>query len=339
MPVASAEHSASQPAGPSASSGSDEIWKYVCQMATLHPKINHPPREWIDQHFSDAAPVVRDNSSPEDGVLTLASVKALLEARDARLDERFTKSETAISGFRQRNTLNELSFRGDRLDKREKEKLHRLKAYSNLTLKSHAGDLFDIEQLTSDVLGSAGSAVPDLTAHLRHAATQQSEPMDTGPYMGYVPVQALVPLYQLLSCLQFDVDKMVHNLESCAKSKVGYKAMRESINREEDGDSAFSGSRSDRDYHAALQLHREKNWLQRQAHAKALRAPASGQASGSNSQASTQGGTSARTPAQLLKKKLRNAKNRKQANARKRAAKAEEAKKKAGAGKGAPADP
>ena len=169
--MASAEHSASQPAGPSASSGSDEMWKYVCQMATLHPEFTHPPREWIDQQFGDAAPVVRDNSSPEDGVLTLASVKALFEAHDARLDERFTKSETAISGFRQRNTLNELSFRGDRLDKREKEKLHRLKAYSNLTLKSHAGDLFDIEQLTSDVLGSAGSAVPDLTAHLRHAAT------------------------------------------------------------------------------------------------------------------------------------------------------------------------
>ena len=115
VPVASAEHSASQPAGPSASSGSDEMWKYVCQMATLHPKINHPPCEWIDQHFSDAAPVVWNNSSPEDGVLTLASVKALLEARDARLDERFTQSETAISGFRQRNTLNELSFRGGKI--------------------------------------------------------------------------------------------------------------------------------------------------------------------------------------------------------------------------------
>ena len=131
---------------------------------------------------------------------------------------------------------------------------------------------------------------------------------------------------------------MVHNLESCATSKVGYKAMRDSINREVDGDSAFSGSRSDRDYHSSLQTFREKNWLQRQAHAKALRAPA-GQASGSNSQAGAQGGARAHTPAQQLKRKLRNAKSRKQANARKKAAKAEEAKKKAGAGKGAPADP
>ena len=115
--------------------------------------------------------------------------------------------------------------------------------------------------------------------------------------------------------------------------------MREAINREVDGDSAFSGSRSDRDYHSAMQTHREKNLLQRAAHAKALRALASGQPSGSNSQIGAQGGAGARTPVQILKKKLRNAKNRKQANARKRAAKAEEAKKTAGAGKGAPADP
>ena len=164
--------------------------------------------------------------------------------------------------------------------------------------------------------------------------------MDTGLPQGHVPVKDLVPLFQSLSRLQFDVDKMVHNLESCATSKVGYKAMRESILREEDGDSAFSGSRSDRDYYAALQLHREKNWLQRQAHAKSLQGAASGPASaGPNSGASAQGGASTRTPQQLLKKKLRNAKNRKLANARKKTAKVEEARKKAGSGKGAPTDP
>ena len=132
---------------------------------------------------------------------------------------------------------------------------------------------------------------------------------------------------------------MVHNLESCVTSKVGYKMMRDSINREVDGDNSFSGSRSDRDYHSALRLHREKNLLQTAAHAKALRASASGQQSGANSQMGAQGSGGARTPAQVLKKKLRNSKNRKQANARKRAAKAEEAKKKGGADKGAPANP
>ena len=170
--VASAGHSASQPAASSVPSGRDKMWEYVCQMATLHPGINHPPREWIDQNLSDASPVVQDNSSPEEGVLTLADVKALFEAQNASLNERFTQSETAISSFRQRNTLSELSTREDRLDKREKDKRHRLQAYSNLTLKSHTGDLFEIEQLCSDVLGSAGSVCPDLTAHLRHAVTR-----------------------------------------------------------------------------------------------------------------------------------------------------------------------
>ena len=124
---------------------------------------------------------------------------------------------------------------------------------------------------------------------------------------------------------------MVHNLESCATSKVGYKGMRDSINRENDGDNSFSGTRSDRDYHSALHLHREKTFLANAAHAKALRSSASGHHSAGSSQMGGQGGSGAKTPAQLLKKKLRNSKNRKQATARKRAAKAEEAKKKGGA--------
>ena len=49
---------------------------------------------------------------------------------------------------------------------REKEKRHRLMAYSNIMLKSHAADLFDIESIISDVLGSAGSAVPEIAAQL-----------------------------------------------------------------------------------------------------------------------------------------------------------------------------
>ena len=109
--MASAEHSASQPAAPSAPSGRDKMFEYVCQMATLHPEMSHPPREWIDENLRDASTVVQDNSSPEDGVLTLATVKALFEAQNASLNERFTQSETAIASFRQRNTLSEL-FQG-----------------------------------------------------------------------------------------------------------------------------------------------------------------------------------------------------------------------------------
>ena len=130
---------------------------------------------------------------------------------------------------------------------------------------------------------------------------------------------------------------MVHNLESCCTSKVGYKAMREEINLEVDGDSAFSGSRSDRDYWSSVTTHREKKRLQTMAHAKALKAPTMS-ASGNSSQGGAEGGARARTPVQITKRKLRNMKSRKQANARKKLAKAEEAKKKSGADKGASAD-
>ena len=61
--------------------------------------------------------------------------------------------------------------------------------------------------------------------------------------------------------------------------------------------------------------------------------------SGNSSQGGAEGGARARTPAQISKHNLRNMKSRKQANARKKLAKAEEAKKKSGADKGASADP
>ena len=91
------------------------MWHYVCQMSALHPEITHPERDWIDQNLSDATPVVRGDSSPEEGGVTLAGIKALLEAQNASLNERFIQPEMAISAFKQRNTLSELSTRQDRL--------------------------------------------------------------------------------------------------------------------------------------------------------------------------------------------------------------------------------
>ena len=260
-----------------------------------------------------------------------------VSGRLSNQNERFTKVETAYASLQQRNTYSEIADREIRLDKREKDKRHRLSAYSNLMLKSHAADLFDVEKICEDVFESAGSACPDLAAQFRHAAHQGSEQMDTGLVEGHVPAKALMPLFHQLGRLQFEVDTMVHNLESCCTSKVGYKAMREEINLEVDGDSAFSGSRSDRDYWSSIKTHREKKRLQTMAHAKALKAPAMS-ASGNSSQGGAEGGARARTPAQITKRKLRNMKSRKQANARKKLAKAEEAKKKSGADKGASAD-
>ena len=104
-------------------------------------------------------------------------------------------------------------------------------------LKSHAADLFEVEKLCEDVLDSAGSACPDLTAQFRHTTCHETDQMDIGPLEGHIPLKALMPLYQQLGSLQFEVDTMVHNLESCCTSKVGYKAISECINLEVDGDS------------------------------------------------------------------------------------------------------
>ena len=70
-------------------SGRDKMFEYVCQMATLHPEMSHPPREWIYENLRDASTVVQDNSSPEDGVLTLAAIKGLFEAQNAAYNEQF----------------------------------------------------------------------------------------------------------------------------------------------------------------------------------------------------------------------------------------------------------
>ncbi len=179
---ARAEPSA-QTAAPSANSGRDHMWHYVCQMSALHPEVIHPERDWIDNNLRDAGPVARGGSGPEEGGVTLASLKALIEGQAAEitsLKEHNAQSETAFSSFRQRNTLTELRLRQDGLSGREKEKRHRMMAYSNIMLKSHASNLFDIESTLSDVLGSAGSAVPEIAARLRHAAATESEHMDEG---------------------------------------------------------------------------------------------------------------------------------------------------------------
>merc|ERR1712030_64647 len=283
-----------QTAASSANSGRDHMWHYVCQMTALHPDVIHPQREWIDQNLRDVSPVARGSSGPEDGGVTLASLAALLETQAAEivsLKEHKAKSETAFSSFRQRNTLTEIRLRQDGLSGRKKEKRHRMMAYSNIMLKSHASDLFDIEATLSDVLGSAGAAVPEIAARLRHAMATGSEHMDEGLPQGHVSVAELIPLFESLGRLHSEVDGMVHNLESCATSKGGYKGMRDSINRENDGDNSFSGTRSDRDYHSALHLHREKTFLANAAHAKALRSSASGHHSAGSSQMGGQGGS------------------------------------------------
>ena len=90
------------------------MWHYVCQMTALHPEVVHPERDWIDNNLRDVSPVARGGSGPEEGGVTLASLAALLESQAAEivsLKERSAQSETAVSSFRQRNTLTEVRLR------------------------------------------------------------------------------------------------------------------------------------------------------------------------------------------------------------------------------------
>merc|ERR1711905_54417 len=128
-------------------------------MKTLHPGVLHPERDWIENNLRDACLVDRGSSGTAEGSVTLASLAALLEGQAKEivgLKEHKAKSDAAFSSFRQRNTFTELRLRQDGLSDREKEKRHQMMAYSNIMLKSHASDLFDIEASLSDVLGSAG---------------------------------------------------------------------------------------------------------------------------------------------------------------------------------------
>ena len=315
----SAEHS-DQTAAPSSISGRDHMWNFVQQMTALLPAVIVP-----NQNLREACPVDRGNSSSDkEGSVTLAGLAALLEeqAREkVGSNEHKTMSEATLLSIGKRFAyLEELS-------NREKDKLHKKKTNSNN------------EESSSIVLGSAGSASPEVAAQTRHAAPAGSRRTEDGPPQGFVSVSELIPLFESLRRLHDEVDGMVQNLESRITSKVGHQLLKPSVNCEVDGDASFSGTRSDRDSHSSLPLNRENPFLANAAHAQPLRPSASGHHSAGSSQMGGQGDSDANTQLQLLKRKLRNQKIRMRAQARKRAAKAEQTKKERGANKGAPANP
>ena len=74
---------------------------------------------------------------------------------------------------------------------------------------------------------------------------------------GHVSKADLVLLFGSLGRLHSEVDKIIHNLGSCAISKMGHRGMRDSINHEIDDNNSFSDTQLDRDYYLALHLHWE----------------------------------------------------------------------------------
>ena len=306
----SAEHS-DQTAAPSSISGRDHMWNFVHQMTALLPAVIVP-----NQNLREACPVDRGNSSSDkEGSVTLASLAALLEeqAREkVGSNEHKTMSEATLLSIGKRFAyLEELS-------NREKDKLHKKKTNSNN------------EESSSNVLGSAGSASPEVAAQTRHAAPAGSRRMEDGPSQGFIPVSELTPLFASLQCLHDEVDGIVHYLESQITSKVGHQGLRPSANCEVDGDASNSGTRSDKGFQSSLPPNWEALFQPNAAHAQPPRPSAFGHHSVGSSLIGGQGDNDANTQLQLLKRKLRNQKIRMRAQARKRAAKAEQAKKEMG---------
>ena len=306
----SAEHS-DQTAAPSSISGRDHMWNFVQQMTALLPAVIVP-----NQNLREACPVDRGNSSSDkEGSVTLAGLAALLEeqAREkVGSNEHKTMSEATFLSIGKRFAyLEELS-------NREKDKLHKKKTNSNN------------EESSSIVLGSAGSASPEVAAQTRHAAPAGSRRMEDGPSQGFIPVSELTPLFASLQCLHDEVDGIVHYLESQITSKVGHQGLRPSTNCEVDGDASNSGTRSDKGLQSSLPPNWEALFQPNAAHAQPPRPSAFGHHSVGSSPIGVQVDNDANTQLQLLKRKLRNQKIRMRAQARKRAAKAEQAKKEMG---------
>ena len=114
--AASVDHSA-QPAAETPPPARSVMYEYVRRMEDLHPELDHPTFEWVEQNVGDAPMVDQDDSSPAEGELTYAAIKGLLDGYQSIQDERFTKVETAYTSLQQRNTLSEITDRETRLDK------------------------------------------------------------------------------------------------------------------------------------------------------------------------------------------------------------------------------
>merc|ERR1712105_26376 len=115
------------------------MWNFVAQMTALLPEVIVPQREWPNQNLREACPVDQGNSgSDNEGSVTLAGLAALIESQAkerSSLKERAAKSEATLSSILDRNA------KTVGLSEREKEKRHKMRAFSNTIHESRASDL------------------------------------------------------------------------------------------------------------------------------------------------------------------------------------------------------
>merc|ERR1711873_1709 len=185
-------------------------------------------------------------------------------------------------------------------------------------------DLFDLQAEITDLTGHASLVAPPLASAFGASAAN-------GVGVNYDPdatvtYRDLAPMYDMISRLLWSVDRKVHVQQMARTSKAGYVATYQHIQWKEDGNAAFSGSKTDREYWGVERLDVEKEILKEKSHEKQLAAfsgnnpKGNSNARGQNPTSGTSGGN------QKTNKQKHNAKQRKLYNKRK---KAKEAKAKA----------
>ena len=267
----------------------------------------------------DRWPIVPAADTGMDEVKT--SIRSLAESMESRFKEVTEK----LSVQDTRNFCQELSSRQLVESQRQKDRKFRGNSFVQPMAKFHALDLFDLQVEIQDLAGHASLVAAPLASNF-------GTPAADGTGVNYDPdatvsYRDLAPMYDMIGRLLWSVDRKVHVQQMAGTSKAGYVATYQHIQRKEDGNAAFSGSKTDREYWGVERSDVEKEMLREQAHQKQLAAFSGSNSKGnSNSRGQNSNPGASGNFTQKTNKQKHNAKQRKLYNKRK---KAKEAKAKA----------
>ena len=317
-----------------ASHARQKLQAYLSQMAALHPDQEHPDMTFVDALIEDRA-VVRDHDTalndlqmdhwPVAAPVTdmdevKTSIQSLAESMQSQLkeiNEKLLVQET-------RNFCQELSSRQQVENQRQKDRKFRANSFVQPMAKFHALDLFDLQVEIQEIAAHASMVAAPLASNFgSSAADGNGDIYDPNATVSY---RDLAPMYDMIGRLLWSVDRKVHVQQMAGTSKAGYVPTYNFIQRKEDGNAAFSGSKTDREYWGVERFDVEKEMLKEKSHEKQLAASSgnnpkgNSNARGQNPASGTSGGN------QKTNKQKHNAKQRKLYNKRK---KAKEAKAKA----------
>ena len=318
-----------------ASLARQRLQAYLTQMAALHPEQQHPDMAFVDALIEDQAVVRNLDTAAHDLQMDtwpistpdtdMEEVKTTLRSLAESMESRFKEVSDKLSVQDTRNFCQEISSRQLVESQREKDRKFRGNSFVQPMAKFHALDLFDLQAEVADLAGHASLVAPPLaSAFGTSAADGVGVNYDPDATVSY---RDLAPMYDMIGRLLWSVDRKVHVQQMAGTSKAGYVATYQHIQRKEDGNAAFSGSKTDREFWAVERLDVEKEILKEKSHEKQLAAfsgtnsKGNSVARGSNPNPGTSGNSIQKT-----NKQKHNAKQRKLYNKRK---KAKEAKAKA----------